>query len=202
MILNSSQREVLDALAHAIQTCIEFGYYQSSDSTNQPFGNLFPVSFSLQQCMDIYNIAGPNVAWTNTDYGGLNISGTRIVMPNGSIDPWHALSVLNTTNTGIVPIFIEGTAHWYVSCPLSALFYSIQYLHTHIQKHRKTKTHASIHKGICTCTPTHPTQRQHAASLAQRSCQPCGGPLRDHECARRLVDRDKALNLHAAVVEI
>jgi hypothetical protein len=45
--------------------------------------------------------------------GGSQIAGTKIVMPNGSIDPWHALSVLNTTNTGIVPIFIDGTAHWF-----------------------------------------------------------------------------------------
>ena len=48
--------------------------------------------------------------------GGRNIAGTNIVMPNGSIDPWHALGVLNTTNPGITPIFIHGTAHWCVSC--------------------------------------------------------------------------------------
>eukprot|EP00042_Codosiga_hollandica_P044248 m.432026 g.432026 ORF g.432026 m.432026 type:complete len:496 (-) comp56745_c1_seq1:122-1609(-) len=91
------------------QTCVEFGYYQTSDSTDQPFGSDFGLPFSLQQCVDIYNIAGPNVNWTNTNYGGSNISGTNIVFPNGSIDPWHALGVLDSdTNT---VIYIEGTAH-------------------------------------------------------------------------------------------
>ena len=33
-------------------------------------------------------------------------------MPNGSIDPWHALGILNTTVPGITPLFMVGTAHW------------------------------------------------------------------------------------------
>lgn len=95
------------------QTCVEFGYFQSSDSVRQPFGSMFPLSFSLQQCVDIYNISGPDVNWTNTFYGGLNVSGSNIVFPNGDIDPWHALSLLSSPagSPSITAIYIHGTAH-------------------------------------------------------------------------------------------
>ena len=101
------------------QTCTEFGYYQTSDSDNQPFGNMFPLKFSVQQCEDIF---GPEfnqseivegIKWTMINYGGRHISNdTRnIVFPNGSIDPWHALSILVSVNTYTPAIFIKGTAH-------------------------------------------------------------------------------------------
>ena len=51
------------------QTCIEWGFFQSSDSNDQPFGNMFPLSLSTQQCVDIYGLPGPNIAWTNQDFG-------------------------------------------------------------------------------------------------------------------------------------
>ena len=101
------------------QTCTEFGYYQTSDSDNQPFGNMFPLNFSIQQCQDIF---GPEfnqstimggIKWTEAYYGGRNISEDthNIVFPNGSIDPWHALSILKSVNLYTIAIFIEGTAH-------------------------------------------------------------------------------------------
>lgn len=95
------------------QTCTEFGYYQSSDSKNQPFGTMFPLSFSLQQCKDIYGskFTGPDVDWTNTFYGAKNVQGTNIVFPNGSVDPWHALGVIADISPSVTAIFMHGTAH-------------------------------------------------------------------------------------------
>lgn len=96
------------------QTCIEFGYYQSSDGgMQQPFGTGFPLAFSLQQCVDIYNISGPNINWTNTNYGGKDISATNIIFVNGKIDPWHTLSVTiaNPATPGIDVVLMESTAH-------------------------------------------------------------------------------------------
>jgi hypothetical protein len=98
------------------QTCNQFGYYQTSDSKNQPFGSLFPLSFFVNQCIDVF---GPQfnqdhiqrgIAWTNENYGGENISVSRVVFPNGSIDPWHALGINNMTGASY-SIFITGTAH-------------------------------------------------------------------------------------------
>jgi len=98
------------------QTCTEFGYYQSSDLERQPFGSSFPIEFSIRQCGDIF---GPKfnldllqraIDRTNTIYGGLALKLDRVVFPNGSIDPWHALG-MTTNSTGNVPIYIQGTAH-------------------------------------------------------------------------------------------
>jgi len=36
------------------QTCTEFGFFQSSDSKRQPFGNEFPVDYSVRLCRDVY----------------------------------------------------------------------------------------------------------------------------------------------------
>lgn len=36
------------------QTCSEFGYYQTSDSPDQPFGSWFPISLFEQACEDIF----------------------------------------------------------------------------------------------------------------------------------------------------
>ena len=53
------------------QTCVEFGYYQTSEDKNAlPFADTIPLSFSLQQCQDIYGLPPPNVGWTNAYYGG------------------------------------------------------------------------------------------------------------------------------------
>lgn len=51
------------------QTCVEFGFYQTSEAVDQPFGDMFPLAFSLQQCQDIYGINRPDVNWTNANYG-------------------------------------------------------------------------------------------------------------------------------------
>jgi len=99
------------------QTCTEFGYYQTSDATDQPFGSGFPIEFSIQQCTDVY---GPDfteqslnagIEWTLDNYGGYALSGTNIVLPNGMVDPWHFLGVLSDLSPTINAIVIPGTAH-------------------------------------------------------------------------------------------
>ncbi|KAL2096293.1 hypothetical protein ACEWY4_008441 [Coilia grayii] len=96
------------------QTCTEFGFYQSTDSPNQPFTG-FPLPYHLQQCEDIFNMSAGGVEVcvrdTNECYGGYGLRATRIVFPNGSIDPWHALSVTQDLSTAMPAIFIKGTAH-------------------------------------------------------------------------------------------
>lgn len=87
---------------------------QTSDSTNQPFGNGFPLKFvTRQQCTDIF---GPNfnsqlvekaVNWTNIQYGGLDLVLNRTVFVSGSIDPWSALG-MTTSKNGNLAIFIKG----------------------------------------------------------------------------------------------
>ncbi|XP_031429917.1 thymus-specific serine protease [Clupea harengus] len=98
------------------QTCTEFGFYQSTDSPNQPFTG-FPLPYHLKQCYDIFNMSAAEldveaaVKDTNEYYGGYGLRTSRVVFPNGSIDPWHALSVTLDLSEQLPAIFIKGTAH-------------------------------------------------------------------------------------------
>lgn len=98
------------------QTCTEFGYYQDSGSTLQPFFG-FPLPWILQQCQDIFGAAltpaaiSRAIAQTNLYYGARNFKGTRVVFPNGSVDPWHALGILSAPSATCPAAYIMGTAH-------------------------------------------------------------------------------------------
>ncbi|CAI5446317.1 unnamed protein product [Caenorhabditis angaria] len=104
------------------QTCTEFGYYQSTASpiAGPWFGGVqnLPAQYYIDECTAIYgaqyNSAEVQTAvdYTNKYYGGRDQLNTdRILLPNGDIDPWHALGKLNSTNPNIVPVVINGTAH-------------------------------------------------------------------------------------------
>ncbi|KAL5004772.1 hypothetical protein ScPMuIL_018228 [Solemya velum] len=99
------------------QTCVEFGWYQSSDLSDQPFGQHFPLSFSVQQCADIFgskftkSFIQDSVEKTNTNYGGYGLKVTNVVFPNGSIDPWHKMGITKNLSSLAPAVFINGTAH-------------------------------------------------------------------------------------------
>ncbi|XP_023327712.1 putative serine protease F56F10.1 [Eurytemora carolleeae] len=99
------------------QTCTEFGWYQSSESPLNPFGDIIPARFFEYMCSDIFgprfdiSLLERGVEDTNTYYGGLDIEVTNVVFVHGSIDPWHAMGITKTNKSGMEAIFIEGTAH-------------------------------------------------------------------------------------------
>lgn len=70
------------------QTCVEFGFFQSTDSSMQPFGQTVPVEFYVQQCQDIFgekfnqDLLNEAVEDTNTYYGGYSYEGSRVVFGN------------------------------------------------------------------------------------------------------------------------
>ncbi|GFO16552.1 thymus-specific serine protease [Plakobranchus ocellatus] len=98
------------------QTCTEFGWYQSSDSDDQPFKHTFPIEFWTQQCQDIFSpkfnstFIEKAVEETNINYGARNYTEDRIVFVNGAIDPWHYLSITKSLPQAEA-IYIPGTAH-------------------------------------------------------------------------------------------
>ncbi len=51
------------------------------------------------------------IQWTLSNYGGYGLAGSNIVLPNGSIDPWHFLGVLSDLSPTVQAVFITGTAH-------------------------------------------------------------------------------------------
>jgi len=102
------------------QTCTEFAFYQTTDSEKQPFGI---GTLSLKYLEDIYctqafgitpqDIA-KSVELTNKRYGGKAPKVTKVFLFNGSIDPWHTLSVFDhDLNKSSPSRFIEGTSHCY-----------------------------------------------------------------------------------------
>ncbi|KAK0076431.1 hypothetical protein PV326_010783 [Microctonus aethiopoides] len=108
------------------QTCTEFGFFQTSTARPKLFSETFPVDFFIQQCTDVfgprYNIhlVEKGVERTNILYGGLHLSTTNVVYVHGSIDPWHALGITNSSNIQTPSIYINGTAHCANMYPASA----------------------------------------------------------------------------------
>eukprot|EP01117_Protostelium_nocturnum_P002847 TRINITY_DN13768_c0_g1_i1.p1 TRINITY_DN13768_c0_g1~~TRINITY_DN13768_c0_g1_i1.p1 ORF type:complete len:509 (+),score=165.29 TRINITY_DN13768_c0_g1_i1:57-1529(+) len=95
------------------QTCMEFGYFQTTDSPNQPFGDKVPLKYYTDMCTDIYGFDFlPRVNETNVRYGGKNPRGaSNIDFVNGSIDPWHVLSITRDYSETVTATFVIGTAH-------------------------------------------------------------------------------------------
>jgi len=102
------------------QTCTEFAYYQTTDSEKQPFG-VGTVSLKYQEyiyCTQPFGITPQDIAnsvmLTNKRYGGRAPNATKVFFFNGSIDPWHTLSVYeNDLNKSSPSRYIEGTSHCY-----------------------------------------------------------------------------------------
>lgn len=100
------------------QTCNEFGYFQTSASARSPFHALKTVTeqnVGAEICKRVFKIdMAPDIASTNIDYGALAITVENVTFPSGTIDPWHALAVQNSTvlhSQTATSVFIEGTAH-------------------------------------------------------------------------------------------
>jgi len=79
-----------------------------------------------EQAYDITDYAGPQRSgakgvYASTEmYGARSVQGANITMPNGNMDPWHSLSVVNETSQFYEPaemtasetrVEIDGTAH-------------------------------------------------------------------------------------------
>ncbi|CAJ0575637.1 unnamed protein product, partial [Mesorhabditis spiculigera] len=102
------------------QTCTFLGYFQTTDGGNSGiFGSIIPLDFYVDQCIDIFgkdyiaDTVYAGVEQNQKDYGGdKNYRGTKVVFPNGSIDPWWSLGKLTPNNASEVDAFtMEGTAH-------------------------------------------------------------------------------------------
>lgn len=97
------------------QTCTEFGYFQTAESSKQPFSARLTLASFVDQCEQIYGITGltPQIQYINNFYGGANIVTDNTVFANGDVDPWHALGNYQNYNleSQSATILISGTAH-------------------------------------------------------------------------------------------
>ncbi|CAK4711916.1 hypothetical protein LEN26_008219 [Aphanomyces euteiches] len=103
------------------QTCAEFGFGQTTKSAKSLFSvleyaDVDKVYYDL--CKQAFGItkeqADANIVATNKKYGALNIDVPNVVFPNGNIDPWSALSLVNGStlaNPKSEIVYIDGTSH-------------------------------------------------------------------------------------------
>ncbi|KAJ7381317.1 Thymus-specific serine protease [Desmophyllum pertusum] len=79
------------------QTCTEFGFFRPQILISSLLENfsLWSIRFNSAWIYSVPSLILQNiqrgVTQTNTNYGGYGIASSKIVFPNGSIDPWHAL---------------------------------------------------------------------------------------------------------------
>ena len=65
-------------------------------------------------CSDIYgkqfnkSTLSQGIARTNTNYGGMGIRATKVIFPNGSIDPWHYLGITKDISDEEQAVYIHG----------------------------------------------------------------------------------------------
>jgi len=101
-----------DGRSWTFQTCTEFGYFQTGDSDKQPFSKKISLAFFLQMCNDMFGTKlVPDIDWTNTYYGAKQLATSNVLLPNGSVDPWHILGILDSPSSTAQAFFMNGTAH-------------------------------------------------------------------------------------------
>ncbi|XP_017085009.2 putative serine protease K12H4.7 [Drosophila eugracilis] len=91
------------------QTCNEYGWYQTSGSSAQPFGTKFPVTYYTTMCADLYGSQYSNefitnqVSITNQYFGGLSPGVENVYLTHGQLDPWRAMGIQDTDQATIIP---------------------------------------------------------------------------------------------------
>ncbi|XP_054747578.1 putative serine protease K12H4.7 [Anastrepha obliqua] len=91
------------------QTCNEYGWYQTSTSSDQPFTKV-PLVLFTTLCQDVYGSEYTNekisakVAQTNVDFGGLSPNAENIYQTHGALDPWNAAGHTAEHGATILPL--------------------------------------------------------------------------------------------------
>lgn len=106
------------------QTCTEFGFYQTCESGTKCFftQGLSTLDYAMSFCTSLFGISSDkvfeNVKYTNLYYGADEPSGSRVLYPNGEVDPWHALSVLTAPANEDIPVMmVKGASHHFWTHP-------------------------------------------------------------------------------------
>jgi len=105
------------------QTCTEWGFYQTC-----PEGSRCPYTQGLHTLESDYDICqtafdinstvvNRQIQYTNSVYGGDKLQATRILYPNGEIDPWHALGVLSSPNAQEPVLWVKAASHHFWTHP-------------------------------------------------------------------------------------
>ncbi|XP_026730263.1 putative serine protease K12H4.7 [Trichoplusia ni] len=100
------------------QMCTEFGFFRTTTSRNQMFGNnTLPLEFYLKACKAVFGDKfdeqriDQGILNTNKMFGGLTPNVENTVFVNGDLDPWYQLGVLHDLSPTAPAILISGGMH-------------------------------------------------------------------------------------------
>ncbi|XP_037876006.1 putative serine protease K12H4.7 isoform X1 [Bombyx mori] len=94
------------------QTCVEFGWYQTTTSTRQPFLTTIPLEYFHQMCRDFFalnineNLLRAGIERTNLMFGGLSRLPDKVVTVMGSHDPWSPMGPNVDHQHHLAPVFV------------------------------------------------------------------------------------------------
>lgn len=106
-----------DALSWYWQTCAEYGFYQTCEKISRcPFARGYAtLADAAAFCGDAFGVdassVAANVAFTNAFYGSDAPAGTRILFPNGDVDPWSGLGVRDAPSPDEPVLLVKGASH-------------------------------------------------------------------------------------------
>ncbi|KAJ8708184.1 hypothetical protein PYW08_010550 [Mythimna loreyi] len=100
------------------QTCVEFGWYQTTNSTRQPFLHVVPVEYFHQMCKDFFSSyfdesrLRSGIDRTNIFFGGLTHLPDFVVSVAGGHDPWSPMGPNVTHAHHNSPVYVvPGVSH-------------------------------------------------------------------------------------------
>ncbi|XP_073965790.1 putative serine protease K12H4.7 [Choristoneura fumiferana] len=97
------------------QTCVEYGWYQTTSSDDQPFGGTVPLEYFHQMCRDFFssyfdeNLLRSGISRTNLLFGGLTHLPDRVVTVAGGLDPWAPMGPTAAHATAQAPVYVVPT---------------------------------------------------------------------------------------------
>lgn len=100
------------------QTCVEFGWYQTTTSDNQPFLSAVPLEYFHQMCKDFFSASFDEenlrrgIRRTNLMFGGLTHMPDRVISVAGGHDPWSPMGPNASHGHSKSPVIVvPGVSH-------------------------------------------------------------------------------------------
>jgi hypothetical protein len=112
---NNAQSEELDYWGY--QTCTEFGFYQTCEIGSNCFytQGVDLLSDNDKFCKTLYGISEEqiqkNINISNDFYGAGHPNATRILYPNGEVDPWKSQGILTSPGPDLPVMLVKGASH-------------------------------------------------------------------------------------------
>ncbi|KAJ5079052.1 peptidase s28 family protein [Anaeramoeba ignava] len=94
------------------QCCQEFGWWQTAPAKDPLRSPLINLQYHRLVCETAFQKTMiPDCNFTNEYYGAKNPGSSNVIVPNGSLDPWHVLSILQNESLTLIARLIQGTSH-------------------------------------------------------------------------------------------